>query len=52
MIFDITIVKRLWLAEDSGDGQHFLAIEYLIKVCPFFFLELMLLHTLIDYSIV
>lgn len=51
MIFDITIVKRLWLAEDSGDGQHCLAIEYLIKVCPFF-LELMLLHTLIDYSIV
>ena len=33
--FDITIVKRLWLAEDSGDSI-FLAIEYLIKVCTLF----------------
>ena len=36
MIFDVTIAKRLQLAEGSDDGEHFLAIKYLFLIFKFF----------------
>ena len=46
-----TSKKKIWLSEDSEDGQHFFAIKsFLIKICTLVFFRCNATAHLIDYE--